>query len=286
MQANLGSQIGQVGFAGEYRYETVYQYTDFVLQNDDFLRVIPHQDDHTLLDGHDVETSPPSAYVEFNDNYGNVVRRIKVTTRHKELSIVSKGNFRLRPWRGPYPDVPVQNMKFNEDVTDFLSPSPLVKPYLLGDLARKIAGDSTRLLETVGRITQWVHDNIKYERGTTTVLTEAHQVLANGRGVCQDKVHLALGLLRALWIPSRYVSCILTEQAGDTHAYVEFLHPEGGWLPADPTKAILIDAGTTYLKLAVGRDYTDVSPVSGTFLSTGTGQLSRVFAQVRRTNTY
>jgi transglutaminase-like putative cysteine protease len=281
----MGSQIGQTEFAGEYRYETVYQYTDYVLQNDDFLRVIPHQDGHTFLDSYEVITSPPSAFVEFADNYGNIVRRIKVSTRHRELSIVSKGNFRLLPWHGPYPEVPVQNMRFNEDVTDFLSPSPLVKPYLLRDIAREVAGDSSRLVETVGRITQWVHDKIKYEKGTTTVLTEAHEVLANGRGVCQDKVHLALGLLRALWIPSRYVSCILTEQAGDTHAYVEFLHPEGGWLPADPTKAILIDAGTIYLKLAVGRDYTDVSPVSGTFLSTGTGGLSRVYAQASRTNT-
>jgi transglutaminase-like putative cysteine protease len=282
----MGSQIGQTEFTGQYRYETVYSYSDYVLQNDDFLRVIPHADDHTFLDSYEVVTSPPSAYVEFNDAYGNIVRRIKVTTRHRELSIVSQGRFRLLPWRGPYPDSPVQNMKFNQDVTDFLSPSPLVKPYLLRDLALKVAGDSNSLLDTVGRITQWVHDNIKYQKGTTTVLTEAHQVLANGSGVCQDKVHLALGVLRALWIPSRYVSCILTEQDGDTHAYLEFLHPVCGWLPADPTKGILVDAGTKYLKLAVGRDYTDVSPVSGTFLSTGTGGLSRVYASAIRINTY
>ena len=99
-------------------------------------------------------------------------------------------------------------------------------------------------------------------------------------GVCQDKAHLALGMLRALGVPARYASGLLTRQPGETHAWVEFRHPAAGWLPADPTRGVVIDTATDYLKFAVGRDYTDALPVDGSFVSGGQGRLDFVTAQV------
>ncbi len=278
--------MSQGGFVGRYTYTTVYDYTDEVLENDDVLRVVPHEDDHTFRGAYNVATTPPSSQAEFVDDFGNTVRRIKVTTPHEELTVVSSGSFKLLPWQGPYQDVMVQNLDYGDGSAELVSPSPMVKPNLLSSKAKEIAGDAGSLLVSVGRVIDWVHLNIKYERGVTSVNTDAMRVLENGRGVCQDKVHLALGFLRALSIPCRYVSCLLTQQEGDTHAYLEFLHPEKGWLPADPTRGILVDVGTRYLKLAVGRDYTDASPIKGSFLSKGVGKLSKVFASVEADKQY
>ena len=38
---------------------------------------------------------------------------------------------------------------------------------------------------------------------------------------------------------------------------------------ADPTRGVILPPASDYVKLGVGRDYTDVSPVTGSFLSTG-----------------
>lgn len=271
---------------GRYHYTTAYRYTDEVISNDDELRVVPLEDSHTIRGKYEVETRPPSTQVEFEDDYGNTVFRIKVTVPHRELEVVSRGTFKLLPWEGQYQDVPVGPVSYPDESSIFTLPSPMVKPALLADKATSIAGTSTTLMTRVKSVVDWVHDNITYEKGVTSVNTDAKQVLDQGRGVCQDKVHLALGFLRSLSIPCRYVSCILTRQDGDTHAYLEFLHPQGGWLPADPTKGILVDAGTQYLKLAVGRDFTEASPIKGSFLSKGSGKLSKVYARVDLGNAY
>ncbi len=273
-------------FVGAYEYTTVYGYTDQVIVNDDELRVVPLEDAHTIRGRYGVVTTPPSSQVEFEDDFGNTVIRIKVTVPHRELEVVSRGSFKLLPWVGPYPDIPLESIQFPGESSSFISSSPMVKPSVLVEKAFEIAGNSATLLTRVKSIVDWVHDNIIYEKGVTSVNTDAKQVLDQGRGVCQDKVHLTLGFLRALSIPCRYVSCILTGQDGDTHAYVEFLHPQAGWLPADPTKGILIEAATFYLKLAVGRDYTEASPIKGNFLSKGVGKLTKVYARVEPNKAY
>ena len=72
----------------------------------------------------------------------------------------------------------------------------------------------------------------------------------------------------------------MTRQAGETHSWLEFLHPAHGWLPADPTRGVVLETGTDYLKFAVGRDYSEVPPVSGSFVSSGSGSLDVTLAQV------
>ena len=88
----------------------------------------------------------------------------------------------------------------------------------------------------MNKVVRWVYENIVYRHGTTSVGTTADQVLAAGEGVCQDKTHLALGMLRALRIPCRYASGLITGQTGETHSWVEVYHPDDGWLGADPTR--------------------------------------------------
>ena len=164
---------------------------------------------------------------------------------------------------------------------EYLYITPLVDPDTLAQPAAAAVGETDSLLESVDRVVQWVYRNILYRRGTTSVATSADQVLLAGEGVCQDKTHLALGMLRALKVPCRYASGLITGQTGETHSWVEFRHPREGWLGADPTRGVILPPASDYVKLGVGRDYTDVSPVTGSFLSRGKAVNIAAIADVR-----
>ncbi|OLB97454.1 MAG: hypothetical protein AUI15_12390 [Actinobacteria bacterium 13_2_20CM_2_66_6] len=127
------------------------------------------------------------------------------------------------------------------------------------------------------RINDWVYQSMTYRYGVTGVRTTAAEALACGAGVCQDYAHLMLALCRACGLPSRYVSGHLLGQGG-THAWVEVILPtRDGTGDAiahafDPTHASR--GGLGYVKVAVGGDYSDVAPTSGTYVSGAQGRLT------------
>lgn len=280
MQAELGSQATDESVLVHYAYVARYEYSDVVVQNDNFLRVSAYTDQRQQAASYDVETIPAGRKVEYSDRMGNVVHRVRVTVPHQELIIASIGQAHLRKESPTVADLPLASLMHHPDINEFLTPTPLVDPAAVEETARGIVGGADGFLEAVNRIVEWVNQNVEYERGNTSVATTAADVLAAMRGVCQDKTHLALGMMRAVGIPARYVSGLLTRQPGETHAWVEFLHPEAGWLPADPTKGVVIETGTDYLKFGIGRDYSEAPPVSGSFVSKGSGQLDVATAQV------
>jgi len=119
--------------------------------------------------------------------------------------------------------------------------------------------------ETAERLCAYVHGAIAYDFGATSVATTAAEAHAGARGVCQDSAHLMIALCRVLSIPARYVSGHLLGEGG-THAWTEVVVRDG-----DGARAIAFDpcngrrAGGGYLTVAVGRDYGDVPPTSGTY---------------------
>jgi transglutaminase-like putative cysteine protease len=114
----------------------------------------------------------------------------------------------------------------------------------------------------------WAARAITYQFGATGVQTPAAMALHLGRGVCQDYAHLAIAMMRELGVPARYVSGHLLGE-GAPHAWVEALLPDPEVPESlrvaayDPTHQIV--PGLNYITVAVGRDYADVSPTSGTF---------------------
>jgi transglutaminase-like putative cysteine protease len=118
-----------------------------------------------------------------------------------------------------------------------------------------------------------VHRSITYEWGVTGVRTTAAEALAAGRGVCQDYAHIMLSACRATGLAARYVSGHLTGEGG-SHAWVEVLRPHasrrGTWIAEgwDPTHNRRTTAN--YLVVAIGRDYADAAPLSGTYEGSGT----------------
>jgi transglutaminase-like putative cysteine protease len=151
---------------------------------------------------------------------------------------------------------------------DYLQASRFVE---LSPDAWKLALDATDGVDdawlAVLTLMKFVHGFLKYESNSTHVHTHMKEVLKDRRGVCQDFAHLMLGLCRSLKIPARYVSGYLaTESASATHAWVEVFIPGHGWRGLDPTHNCQL--GETYVKLGNGRDYADVSPISGNYRGT------------------
>jgi transglutaminase-like putative cysteine protease len=135
--------------------------------------------------------------------------------------------------------------------------------------------DGRPLLEAARELTQRIHQDFEYETSATDVNTPALEALALRKGVCQDLAHVMLGCLRSLGLPARYVSgYLLTEPppgqprlvgTDASHAWVSVYLPRedgpGVWVDLDPTNDRA--AGEDYVTLAIGRDFSDVSPMRG-----------------------
>jgi transglutaminase-like putative cysteine protease len=151
-----------------------------------------------------------------------------------------------------------------------LQPSRLTEPDdRLMRAADELADSAEWGLDLADRINDWVYQSMTYRHDVTGVRTTAAEALTIGAGVCQDYAHVMLALCRACGLPSRYVSGHMLGQGG-THAWVEVVLPandgtgDGMAHAFDPTHASR--GGLGYVTVAVGGDYSDVAPTSGTFL--------------------
>jgi transglutaminase-like putative cysteine protease len=142
--------------------------------------------------------------------------------------------------------------------------------------AETLASSAEWGLPLADRINDWVYQSMTYQYGVTGVRTTAAEALALGSGVCQDYAHVMLALTRACGLPSRYISGHLLGEGG-SHAWVEVVLPTkdgtGDAIAStfDPTHASR--GGLNYVTIAVGSDYSDVAPTSGTYLSAASGRL-------------
>jgi transglutaminase-like putative cysteine protease len=133
------------------------------------------------------------------------------------------------------------------------------------------------LLDAVLDLTHRLYTDFTYDPRATSVSTPLHDVLQARRGVCQDFAHVQIGCLRALGLAARYVRGYLVTQApadqprmvgaDASHAWVSVYCPEYGWIDADPTNNVL--PSDRHITVALGRDYSDVSPIKGVFLGGG-----------------
>ncbi len=143
-------------------------------------------------------------------------------------------------------------------------------------VALKLKRLSANDAELVASINTFVFETMAYRKNVTNVTTTAAQAFHLRAGVCQDYAHIAIALARACGLPARYVSGHLLGEGG-THAWIEIILPsEDGsgavaW-PFDPThnRRESLD----YIAVAIGRDYEDVAPTSGTFDAPYNGALT------------
>jgi transglutaminase-like putative cysteine protease len=120
-----------------------------------------------------------------------------------------------------------------------------------------------------------VYEHFTYAPGETNVMTTAGEAFVAGKGVCQDYAHVLITLCRMAGMPARYVSGLFVGE-GASHAWAE-VWMDGLWYGIDPTHNCLTDE--KYLKLCVGRDYSDCPLERGVF-SGWAEQTQKVFTKV------
>jgi transglutaminase-like putative cysteine protease len=177
------------------------------------------------------------------------------------------------------------------DARQFCFDSPLVPPVdELVSYAAPSFGPGRHLVDTVSELAARIFDEFSYDPGFSTVSTPLAEVVRFRRGVCQDFAHLAIGCLRSLGLSARYVSGYLetTTPPGEdrligadaSHAWASVFIPGWGWFDIDPTTDRVV--GNSYVTVAWGRDYSDVSPLKGIVFGGGDTHSLEVSVDVAR----
>jgi transglutaminase-like putative cysteine protease len=198
------------------------------------------------------------------DTFGNVV--LDLTLQHVEREVEFQSWIVVEREAGPDGSLPWDPLPPD---SRFSEPSRLTQPdEALTAVAAELKATGATGLELADLVNERVHAHLRYEWDVTTVATTAAEAWAIGAGVCQDYTHCMLALARLCGLSARYVSGHLLGEGG-MHAWVEVLvpHPQD----ADARSAVALDptharrASLRYVTVAVGRDYADVAPTSGTY---------------------
>jgi transglutaminase-like putative cysteine protease len=150
--------------------------------------------------------------------------------------------------------VPIAQLDRN--VIPYLFPSRYCQSDQLGRLAWNKFGGISHPYEQVAALTEWIHGNVEYLRGSTNSATSAFDTVTQRAGVCRDFAHLGIALCRALSIPARYFSGYSYRlDPPDFHACFEAFIG-GRWYIFDPTRLAPLNG---LVRIAMGRDAADAS---------------------------
>ena len=226
-----------------------------------------------------LSTTPPSRVKMYQDHDGNIVHHFNIPGRHSRLTVTAEAFVECRAPEPLPSDLGADAWVRLDGATpsgrfwDELNASPFAhRTPLLDAFADEIGlarGDDP--LCTVQRIMSDVHTRFEYSPKSTRVDSPIDDALSVRRGVCQDFAHVMIALVRRLKIPCRYVSGYLFQQPdgtsrsvdGATHAWVEAWLPGLEWVGFDPTHNTV--TGERHIRVAIGRDYSDVPPTRGVF---------------------
>lgn len=207
---------------------------------------------------------------EYVDYWGTRVVAFEAHVGHDALVVSSEVDAVVAP-AGPAPDAgwdAVRSPRTRDQLCELLTVTARSAP---GEELASLARDAVAGLapsDAARAVCRLVTGAMEYRAGSTGVHTDAAAAWDEGRGVCQDFAQLAVGALRSVHIPARYVSGYLHPRSdaavgetvtGESHAWVEWW--AGEWFGWDPTNDR--PAGHQHVAVGRGRDYADVPPVRG-----------------------
>jgi transglutaminase-like putative cysteine protease len=255
----------------EVQHETRLEYSDPVIESMAEVRMEPVSDAGQSCHSFHLAVMPATEVFRYQDGFGNRVHHFNQLAAHEEVRILAAGIVETHP-RPPdfltcgatYP-LAVEGLDLG--VLDFLRLGGPVRP--TPRLARLLEAvrpaDGTRLGPFVAQVAQYIGDHFEYARHVTLASSPIDDVLAQGQGVCQDFTHLMIAVLRSHGVPARYVSGYIHRpgKESQSHAWCEAWLPGLGWRGIDPTNNRPADEH--FIKVAVGRDFSDVPPNKGVY---------------------
>lgn len=218
-----------------------------------------------------VDVNPVSWRTKYRDYWESEVMLFEVLQPHTSLTVVSNSLVEVnsappREDRASWDTI--SGPRFQDLLCEYLVNTPTTEPTAdLLAFAQDAAGRGTPH-DAAREICDYLHAEVAYVPGATTVHTPAVDAWEVRSGVCQDFAHLAIGALREIGIPARYVSGYLHPRSdaaigekvrGESHAWVEWW--TGDWYGFDPTNGR--DVGDHHVIVGRGREYGDVPPLTG-----------------------
>jgi transglutaminase-like putative cysteine protease len=283
---------------------TRLEYATEVMEGVMDARLGPLSDEHQRWSRFELRAQPNASVSRYVDGFGNAAHLITLRRAHRFLEVTSHGEVETLmadPFAHPSKAPPALSAA---ERADYLLPSTLV-PHD-AEIESLAAPFRPSLSEDIFTVTQrlmnLVYESFTYEQRVTDVFTTVPDIIAARRGVCQDFAHVLIALCRSIQVPARYVSgYIVTSHQNQTqslggmtqsqsqsqeprrgadasHAWVEVFTPLHGWRGLDPTNNLV--ASEHHVKMAIGRDYRDVSPSRGAYRGGASEHLS-VIVSVR-----
>ena len=270
------------------QHVTKYNYSRPVKESVNQIRIYPVASAQQEILQHDVTISSDPEPFFFIDDWGNRCADFSLLEAHTTLVIDSRVVVRTL---GPEIITPVNSTLdelqelVNNDfhLLELSRPEEIKATLALQQIIDELDCRHKTVMQIVEACSAYIFSQFKYIKGITNIETTVDEILQHRSGVCQDFAHVLLLMLRSMSIPSRYVSGYICPNKngmrgeGATHAWVEAYLPQYGWAGIDPTNNVWATAH--HVKLAVGRNFNDCSPVKGTFKGISRQTLS-VFVSV------
>ena len=271
------------------RHLTKFLYSNPVSESMMETRMHPRSDQNQRCLTFHLSVSPRCRVFSYRDHLANQVHHFDIPGQHGQLVIVAESLVEVQP----APPVPtflapdawgeLDSMIEQGDYWEMLLPSEFATPTpALDALAEEL--DVRRRddpLMVLHQLNEQLYNHFEYVPKSTKVDSPIDLALLTHAGVCQDFAHVMTTLVRSkLHIPCRYVSGYLFHGQSDhdrsvnsaTHAWVEALIPQLGWVGFDPTNWLV--AGDRHIRTAIGRDYADVPPTHGIFRGRANSELT------------
>ncbi|XHR99809.1 transglutaminase [Sphingomonas sp. DBB INV C78] len=160
----------------------------------------------------------------------------------------------------------------------YVRPSPLTGPSdAIRALAMEVVGGGGPTLDQVHRLMELIHRRMRFQPERRGDGRGAAAAFAEGRGGAADFAHVMIAAARLLGLPARYVSGHVFRAAYQhewheaAHAWAEIHIPDFGWIGFDATDNRCPD--DRYVRVAIGLDYRDAAPVSGTRTGGGSEEM-------------
>ncbi|MGD1933170.1 MAG: transglutaminase N-terminal domain-containing protein [Candidatus Phaeomarinobacter sp.] len=272
-------------------HSTTYRYSQTVTLSQHVVHLEPRETPTQKCLSYALSAAPePSSRRADADFFGNPVSYLTLQDDHTLLTVLAVSEVEVMPpplldpevtmpWEQVHDFISADPADPSRDAVQYCFDSPLTM------WSRDLAGYALMsfvpgrpVLAAAMDLTWRIHDEFRYDPTVTDVTTPVDEAFDLKAGVCQDLAHVQIACMRALGLPVRYVSGYLLTRppegqarlvgADASHAWVSVYCPGHGWVDLDPTNNLVVS--TEHITSAWGRDYGDVSPISGVITGGGT----------------
>jgi transglutaminase-like putative cysteine protease len=283
------------------RHSTLYQYESSMNSTQMIAHLVPRATPQQQVVESTFVTSPIAEHRRTHlDVFGNLVTYFAIDTPHDQLEVIAESTVDVADPATPVDDISLVDAltalaSWDDSAGELIDWCRLDSPVVgvtdeLRDYAAPSFPTDGGVVAGLTNLSARIFSQFEFDPHATDVSTPLDEVMRLRRGVCQDFAHLAVGCLRSVGLPARYVSGYLETTAPPglpklvgadaSHAWCAVFVPGFGWLDADPTNhAVPPDRHVT---IAWARDYSDIPPLRGVTFGPPSAQTLSVAVDVTR----